>query len=499
MDKELDSVPPSPQRRWRAWLKRLVLRFCFLGVVVLVLWLGARTYYAYTAGRDLQSYMAELDGADPGWRLDEIEAAREVIPEEKNSARVIAEVHDLLPKSWLRNNLSAPAGIDTTSALEDRLHGIAPCVQLDEALNAELHAELTKVLEAIDKARSLAEMPKGRHSIKYKPDFISTSLAHQQRTRDVAKLLSLHAATLAQEGNIEPSLLFCRCVANAGRSVGDEPISVSVLIRIACVGLAQRSLERSLAQGQAPDTALNVLQQMLDNESNEPLLKNVLRGERAGQHKLLDHLEAGGTNLSRLGRPKRGQSPDLSGEDINIFLMGPGFLGRNHWWTLKLMTEIVEIGALPDEEQKDGFEQFGARLRQLRTSHPMEALLPVRLIPAVQKVSEACLRHRGTLRCSVAALAAERYRLGYGHWPDSLEALVKARLLSQVPIDPFDGQPLRFDATDDGIVIYSIGHDRIDNGGNIDRRDPAAPNSDLGFELWNPNKRRQPSEPVKQE
>lgn len=115
------------------------------------------------------------------------------------------------------------------------------------------------------------------------------------------------------------------------------------------------------------------------------------------------------------------------------------------------------------------------------------------------QVSEACLRHRAMSRCSVAALAAERYRLLHARWPDSLETLVKAELLLQVPIDPFDGQPLRFRPTDEGVIIYSIGEDRIDNGGSIDRKNSAAPDSDLGFELWDPPKRRQPSEPVKKE
>jgi hypothetical protein len=33
---------------------------------------------------------AEMDRAEPGWRLEDIEAAREQVPEEENSARVLS-------------------------------------------------------------------------------------------------------------------------------------------------------------------------------------------------------------------------------------------------------------------------------------------------------------------------------------------------------------------------------------------------------------------------
>jgi hypothetical protein len=43
----------------------------------------------------------------------------------------------------------------------------------------------------------------------------------------------------------------------------------------------------------------------------------------------------------------------------------------------------------------------------------------------------------------------------------------------------------------DGIVVYSIGRDRKDDGGKINRAKPEAPGGDLGFRLWDIDKRRQ--------
>jgi len=63
-----------------------------------------------------------------------------------------------------------------------------------------------------------------------------------------------------------------------------------------------------------------------------------------------------------------------------------------------------------------------------------------------------------------AAVAACRYRIAHGQWPDKLADLVP-EYLGATPLDPFDGKSLRFKSGDNEIVIYSIGPDAIDNSG----------------------------------
>jgi hypothetical protein len=100
-------------------------------------------------------------------------------------------------------------------------------------------------------------------------------------------------------------------------------------------------------------------------------------------------------------------------------------------------------------------------------------------------MAEAAQRSQAQLRCAIAGLAAERYRLKHNNtWPRGLDDLVKEGLLKEVPKDPYDGQPLRLKRKPTGIVIYSVGYDKIDNGGTIDRANPRTPGTDIGFELW---------------
>jgi hypothetical protein len=66
-------------------------------------------------------------------------------------------------------------------------------------------------------------------------------------------------------------------------------------------------------------------------------------------------------------------------------------------------------------------------------------------------------------------------------------------------MDPYTGEPLRFKALDDGILIYSVGPDGRDDGGKINRQQPLAAGTDLGFRLWDvAGRRRLPLPPLPQ-
>src|SRR5947209_5118950 len=85
---DADSIPRSPRRRRWHWL----LGFAALLVGVLA---GSFFYLRYAAQCELNAILAELDAKDPGWRLEEIEAARKQVPDEQNSALLVGK---LLPQ-----------------------------------------------------------------------------------------------------------------------------------------------------------------------------------------------------------------------------------------------------------------------------------------------------------------------------------------------------------------------------------------------------------------
>ncbi len=86
------SVGRSTLRRRIAWL-------CGLLVLTVAGLAGGWWYRVNAEERDYQEALAETDRLHPGWRLADIEAARVKIPDECNSALVVARVSKGLDNS----------------------------------------------------------------------------------------------------------------------------------------------------------------------------------------------------------------------------------------------------------------------------------------------------------------------------------------------------------------------------------------------------------------
>jgi hypothetical protein len=94
-------------------------------------------------------------------------------------------------------------------------------------------------------------------------------------------------------------------------------------------------------------------------------------------------------------------------------------------------------------------------------------------------------------------MAVERFRLANGRWPANLDELVPA-YIEAIPEDPFSaGNPLRLSAKDDRLIVYSLGIDQDDDGGDVRRGKQAVfGTGDLGFILLVPAARNAPPMPA---
>lgn len=74
------------------------------------------------------------------------------------------------------------------------------------------------------------------------------------------------------------------------------------------------------------------------------------------------------------------------------------------------------------------------------------------------------IRSDANRRLTAVGIAAAGFLARKGRYPSSVSELVPD-FLAEIPIDPWDGQPIRIRHLDDGLVIYSIGWNGIDDGG----------------------------------
>jgi hypothetical protein len=468
--------PSAPPGHWwftcRRWLGRLAI-LLFLAL------LGCAGYYAWWRHHvavALRAAEAELDRTDPGWRLEEIEAGRAEIPDDENSARIVVAVWDAVPRGRPYAELST------------RLARVGPEERLEPGLYARLREELDRAAPAVELARRLADLPRGRHRIEYAPEFPATRLDDQQHARFVVQLLGHDAWRRAHEGDTDGALTSCRAALNAARSIGDEPVSISQLARAGGVMEACKSAERVLAQGEPTPGALAALQKLLEEEDEFPAEWVALRGERAALHRLFLGYEDGSIPVVHLDSQNPGHG------ETRRFLRAWADRDRYraaHPALLDVMSRLVEDARKPVHQQTRA-AQLLAREAQLlaaagrQREQPGEAWNWALLADHVRSGSLTA-RHAWP-RTTAAALAAERYRRAHSRWPETLDALVP-KFLAAVPLDPYDGQPLRCAWFHDGVAIYSVGPARKDYWRTSMWK--ARSDTSFGIRLWDVAGRRQ--------
>jgi hypothetical protein len=462
----------------------------FLGLLV-----AGYSYLYYAGSGRLNAILEELDRNDPDWRYQDLEAKRNRVPDDENSAFVIVEAKSLIPSRWPTWD-SGPAPNETPEeaalreTLQESFGELEPPVQLNEEQTKALREEIRRAGPALTKAVALARMPRGRFPTDPSVD-PATNLTEQLDTRTVANLLSLDALLRAQDRDLEGALQSCLAGLNLSRALDEDPLLITQLVRIACRSVAVRRLERVLAQGEPPAEELAKLQQAVAVEADAPVFCQAMRGERAYSNETLERMQAGSPVMQ--ARALAGAAaPTPAGPSIPAYIQAAlsGSVRGNRAAILRFETDCIEASKLPAGEQR-------RRLKQLESEAQNLPVLARLLVPACVKVGEACFRCEAEAKCMVAGLAAERYRQATGKWPETLDALAPM-YLAKVPLDPFDGKPIRMARFKEGIVIYSVSYDGVDNGGALPpRASPMNPNTDWGIRLWDVSHRRQPPKPLK--
>ncbi len=447
----------------------------FLGFLALW-WL-----FGVLASSRLRKAEETADRLDPGWRMEELLAARPTMPDEKNSAlEVLAALRNLpgpwpsVPQATVRWGPVPHGGKDVLA----RIESLPPGERLDFWLTEELRDELGRVPAALAHARRLADMNYGRYELKIEKNVSATLLPHALNSRSVARLLKADALLRAQDGDLSGAIDSCRAMIQCGRALADEPFWISQVVRVAIVGEAISTLQRILALGEVPEDSLAKIQSLLVQEWSHPFLLTAVRGERALMNDHFNMLRSGEATLAT-----------LAGSDLGVasaIPMIPDYLKYNHALMLEAMNEAVAIAKRPDGDQIDAWVQWEilARGNPNPIARATETLKHL-FIPAMSALGQAHLRFQGQLTNAIAMVAAERERRAGRGLPTDPSFLRRNPETSRLK-DPFTGEPLRFKTDPTGLTIYVVGYDRKDDGGKFHPRNQLQFGYDDGLKLVAP-------------
>ncbi len=87
-------------------------------------------------------------------------------------------------------------------------------------------------------------------------------------------------------------------------------------------------------------------------------------------------------------------------------------------------------------------------------------------ITEIAGTSQRVMTYETAKRIVITAIALKRYQLQHGHWPEQISELTPG-FLTAIPLDTATGQPLTYHRKADGtFLLYSVGEDGVDNGGD---------------------------------
>ena len=314
---------------------------------------------------------------------------------------------------------------------------------------------------ALAKAKEAIQLPKSRFPLDFSLG-LDTPMSHLSRLKTLAQT-ACDEALLAIESrrpqDATPPLVITLGLA---QTLNEEPIVISQLVRIAVLGIAAGILETRLNAGDLSETEFNALTPMFAAAEKSNLMARALAGESA---MAIPYFHMGLAGINRLVNaneeaPGPPSGPPLPGRPP-LLVRATGFFERDLRFYLHVMETNAELARLGPPRSL-GSTNLNEKI-EVRTKRGHYILSGV-FLPSL---SRAMVKEAGGLalvRISGTALAVERFRLVNNRLPKDPHELAP-RFLPAVPLDPFDGAPLRYKPLAKGYVVYSIGPDGHDDGG----------------------------------
>jgi len=331
----------------------------------------------------------------------------------------------------------------------------AEWAQLDEARTfVEAHHSVRKLIHDAAALEGQARFP---------ADFsagTSTLLPHLEQSRSAARFLTLDANVANHDGDFARMKADVRAMLELVRALQDEPVVISQLIRYAVFSQTSGQADSFLSDSDWSDAELQALQKQVQSLDFRKDFNRALIGE----HALIQ------TSLE-----------DISVLPFRIYLKRYllDYYGKIiHQMSGTWQADVDRLNRLDQEFQSMAINRFP----------PLAAYVRHYVGPLSSQLFTASLRARARQRCLNLAIAAQRFRLAHGHFPEAFseidpEWVGPAEMRNELLTDPFDLAPLRLKHEADRIIIYSTAEDLKDDGGDC-LNTSSTRTKDVGSLLW---------------
>jgi len=271
----------------------------------------------------------------------------------------------------------------------------------------------------------------------------------------LGRLLREEAALHVEAGNPEAAMETLLTIWDAGELLRDTPWTVTQLFRQDTQVNALQLIPGPEEFGEAPMRALaRRLVEKLGAANYLEAQAQALVGEA---HSALEHF-----------REEREQGNIVLAPSLRVSLemtiYRTFFARRDEATYASSMTRLMAAAELPYHQ---ALEEMTA-VHRASEDMTLSNLYASMFTSGIPRIFESAAGRQAQVDLTRLGLLIELHHAEHGAWPEDL-ALLAPELGGQVPLDPFSGQPYRYQPTAEGFTLYSLGSNLEDNGGRHDR------------------------------
>ncbi|MCK5225214.1 MAG: hypothetical protein KAQ89_00700 [Planctomycetes bacterium] len=308
---------------------------------------------------------------------------------------------------------------------------------------------------------------------------IAVLLPHLYSYRQLAKtIVNWQVYKKAEMGQLQPVLNDLLICYRFGQHLKGDKTLIEQLVGVGIEAMAVKTIHDVLSEYEIDSTILDKL-----SSDFEQLTKNedFVMSFEMGRMCLYDEVQRcftvdriGGGHLyikrvSRFGECGDGATPRDGFKPVVVGLFKVLFTHPNKQETLSEVNDFYGY-----------FKQMAQESPALRRAENIdmnsesEKLIKKNLFlkflaPALGKITELSYRIKADVQATSIVIAILRYKKDNGDYPENLEQLVKSGYLKELPIDPWSEEPLIYKKTEDDFMLYSVGLNFIDDGGEVFR------------------------------
>lgn len=280
-----------------------------------------------------------------------------------------------------------------------------------------------------------------------------------------ARLLGASAWLAAREGREEAAAADLLAAARIGGFLRGGPVLIDWLVGIAIdaltVGMAAGVLAE-LPTGAFEAKAWGALAVVWTSHRDgmRPALASVLDGERvlAGSW-VFERMAGNSQAFADFWKSVAGPSGNLDRSSLLALS-----LYAHPWSPLLHADHAAYLRFMRDLRREVA---GGGSGKGLAAQVPQSAFFTRLSAPALDNLARRADEVAAQLQLGCLGLSLERWRAEHGSYPEVLTAL---RLPLHETADPFRGHPLGYRVEGDGVLVYSVGPDGKDDGGNSQQR-----------------------------